>query len=323
MDQIASLPRPIHQCVMPTMKIYERLLLANADNIRSTKYETFTYGNHPRQTLDVYYPTNRRRSSISSSNTPVLIFLHGGGLVRGSKRLPLAGGLAHANLGHFFAEKLGYTTVIADYRLIEHGARFPSGGEDLALIVDWVRESLSKQDGYSAIDLFIMGNSAGGIHLSTYAFAPDFATSRSKVTGRDPEADISLRGIVLLSVPFNYRKAHASHSDALNTYFGDLEGNSPQGLMKAALLQDPDNVLPNVRILVLTGSLDPEEEILGPNREFLEEWSQLDEESREAVTVEVMEGHNHISPPLSLGTGIEREEAWGLQVGEFLEALRS
>lgn len=324
MNQLAGIPRNIGPSVMPTMKAYDPLLRANAAAIRSTRCETFTYGNHSRQTLDVYYPTKKRRASVLSSNNPVLVFLHGGGLVAGSKTIPLADGLAHANVGHFFAERLGYTTIIPDYRLISHGARFPSGGEDVARVVDWVRETMTRQDGYQNIDLFIMGNSAGGIHLSTYLLAPDFAASRAKVTSYDLEAPVSLRGVVLLSVPFNFQKADPSRAKVLTDYFGDdVQAKSPHGLLKAAMLQDPDNVLSNMRAMILNGALDPDDEILGPKEQFLSEWDDLDPDSREALTVEMMEGHNHISPPLSLGTGIEEEEAWGYQVGGFLNSLRS
>lgn len=323
MDQIANVSRRVPDCVAPTHQAYARLLLANAEAIKSTKCETFSYGSHPRQTLDVYYPTNRRRSSISSSSTPVLIFFYGGGLVRGAKRLPLADGLAYANVGHFFAEKMGYTTIVADYRLMEHGARFPSGGEDMAQVVDWVRESLTRQDGYSDIDLFIMGNSAGGIHLSTYAFAPDFEASRRKVITSDPDASTRLRGVIFLSVPFNFKHANPERSDTLRAYFGDIEANSPQGLLRSAMMRDPDNFLTNVRAMVLNGTLDPDEELLIPMKDFLAQWEELDEESREAVVVDMMEGQNHISPPLSLGTNIEREEKWGHQVAEFIESLRN
>lgn len=246
-----------------------------------------------------------------------------GGLIRGGKILPLADGLAHANIGHFFADKLGYTTIIPDYRLMSHGARFPSGGEDLAQVVDWVRETMTHQEGYQNVDLFIMGNSAGGIHLATYLFAPDFANSRNKIMTQDPEASLALRGVVFLSVPFNFRQADAGRAEELKEYFGDIEANSPQGLLKAAMLQDPDNVLCNVRAMILNGSLDPEDEILIPKKEFLDEWAELDEGSRQALTVEMMDGQNHISPAFSLGTGIEREEAWGHQVGDFLDSLRS
>lgn len=323
MDDIANVSRSIAESIPPTQKAFAPLLLANADAIKSTKRETFSYGSHSRQNLDVYYPTTRRRTSTSASNTPVLLFFYGGGLVRGAKQLPLGDGLVYGNLGHFFAEKLGYTTVIADYRLMEHGARFPSGGEDVAMAVDWVRESLTKQDGYSNIDLFIMGNSAGGIHLSTYAFAPDFESSRAKVITSNPDASTRLRGVIFLSVPFNFKQSRPDRSETLNAYFGDIEANCSQGLLRAAMLKDPDNVLNNVRAMVLYGSLDPEDEILQPMEDFLNEWKSLDEESRDAVVVVEMEGQNHISPPWSLGTNREREEKWGYQVGDFIESLRN
>lgn len=326
MEGLQSLPRSISGSVQQTFQIFEPLLLQNADAIRSTKRETFTYGGHPRQTLDVYYPTQaKRRPSLAAANIPVLIFLHGGGLIRGSKTIPgFADGLAHANVGHFFAERLGYTTIIPDYRLMSHGARFPSGGEDLSKVVDWVRETLGRQDGYASIDLFIMGNSAGGIHLATYMLARDFTIPRKKVMTMDPDVSVALRGIVLLSVPFNFRQADPSRSDVLKKYFGeDVHANSPQGLLKSAMLRDPDDVFPNIRIMVLNGTLDPEDEIMDPRSEFLQEWEELDEDTRAAVTVEMMNGHNHISPPLSLGTGKEGAEAWGYQVGSFLDSLRS
>lgn len=324
MDQIANLPRSIAESVLPTVQAFEPLLRENAAAIRSTRKETFPYGNDPRQQLDVYYPTERRRPSMSSSSTPVLIFMYGGGLVRGDRTLQMADGLPHSNIGYFFAERYGYTTIIPDYRLISHGARFPSGGEDLSLVVDWVRETLSRSDGFGNIDLFIMGNSAGGIHLSTYLLAPDFAASRAKVATRDPDTAVALRGVVLLSVPFNFRQAHPSRVEILQTYFGEeIEARQPQGLLRSAMLQDPDNVLLNVRAMVLNGTLDPDDEILDPKTEFLSLWKEMDEDSYNSLTVEMMEGQNHISPYLSLGTGLDREEAWGRQVAAFCDSLRS
>lgn len=325
MEGLRSLSRNIGKSVQPTTKIYAPLLLKNASAIRSTKCETFTYGGHTRQKLDVYYPSRmQRQQSPASKNVPVLIYLHGGGLVVGSKNLPgFADGLVYANLGHFFAEKLGYTTVIPDYRLISHGARFPSGGEDVAKVVDWTRETLSRQNGYSSIDLFIMGNSAGGIHLATYMFAPDFAASRKQVMSMDPEPPVSLRGIVMLSVPFNFRQGDPSRADVNKAYYGEDSATlSPQGLLRTALSKNPDSILSNVKVMVLNGTLDPDDEILDPKKEFLQQWEDLDKDSRAAVTVDMMEGQNHISPGLSLGTNIDEEEAWGFQVGSFMDSLR-
>ena len=157
MDALQSIPRSIAESAGPTVKVFEPLLRAQAATIRATKIETFTYGNHERQKLDIYYPSQTRRPSISSASKPVVVFVHGGGFTRGSKTLEFADGLAHANIGSFFAERYGYTTIIPDYRLISHGARFPSGGEDIALVIEWVKNSLTHNDGYQDIQLFIVG----------------------------------------------------------------------------------------------------------------------------------------------------------------------
>ena len=35
-----------------------------------------------------------------------------------------------------------------------------------------------------------------------------------------------------------------------------------------------------------------------------------------------LKGHNHISPPLSLGTGVKEEEAWGFELAEWVSEVR-
>ena len=347
MDHLPELGTSIAEVAPPTFKLYAPLLIANGDSIRSTKHKTFQYGPHERQALDVYYPTTSSTRSPSTaahekkSETPILIFLHGGGLVRGAKTLVeppgYAQGLAHANIGHFFADQTGYVTVVPDYRLMQHGARFPSGGEDVALVVEWVSANLASNTGGGrgkATPLFIMGNSAGGIHLCTYLFAPQFAASRRRILvegggsdNNDGGSGLVLKGAILLSVPFHFRAALASRSEVLRGYFGDrIEEDSPLGLLKTARQKidggetgDTDSL----DLLVLNGTLDPENEILEPKRAFLDEWERsASPEARKAVTVEMMQGQNHISPPLTLGTGIDKEEAWGHQVARWIEGLR-
>ena len=165
--QLPALGKAIGEVVMPTFKVYASLLIANESAIISTKRTTHQYGKHDRQQLDVYYPS---KPHTRNGRRPVLTFLYGGGLINGAKQIPgLANGTVHANVGHFFAEKFGFTTVIVDYRLMSHGAKFPSGGEDLSLAVDWICEN-KPGDGEEPIDLFLMGNSAGGVHTSQFLF---------------------------------------------------------------------------------------------------------------------------------------------------------
>ena len=106
MDQLPALGKSIQNIVQPTFKIYDPLLKANAETIRSVKKETFTYGSHERPQLDVYSPPTPSRIN---GRHPILMFEYGGGLIQGARTLPPFDGLVHANVGAFFALKFGYT----------------------------------------------------------------------------------------------------------------------------------------------------------------------------------------------------------------------
>ncbi|CAJ2512196.1 Uu.00g052110.m01.CDS01 [Anthostomella pinea] len=319
MDQLPAFGKKIEEIVMPTMKAYAPLLQRNADFIKSVKKETFTYGSHERQQLDVYSPLEAK---ITNGRRPVLMFEYGGGFVNGAKTLmPMPDGLVHANIGAFFANHFGYTVVVADYRLMSHGAKFPSGGEDIALAVEWICEN-EPGPGSEPIDLFTMGNSAGGVHLSTFLLHQSFSKTRRKVlTGNKTR----LRGAVMLSVPFDFNLAPAYRSEILKSYFSDIEANCPLGLLRTAQekVESIDFVNAGAKVLVLSGELDPDNDILIPRDNFVDEWLHMGENDyRVSLAVDSMPRHNHISPFASLGTGIEEEEAWGCQVAAFCDNIR-
>lgn len=322
MEQLSGLGRAIHEVVQPTFGLYAPLLQANADRIKSVSRKTFKYGPHERHELDVYYPSEPK---FINGRQAILLFEYGGGFVQGDKQVALLpGGLLYGNLGAFFALSAGYTVVIADYRLIRHNAKFPSGGEDIALAVEWIAEKGVSQGGLAneAIDLFIMGNSAGGVHLSTFLLHPDFAQARRKITRGH---DTRLRGVIMLSVPFNFTSTYKGRAETLESYFGDIHANSPHGLLQTVRAggSAPDFLTGGTRVLVLSGELDPEDEILQPRDDFVKEWLQMtDFDSKTALAIDSMPGHNHISPALGLGTGVEVEEAWGYQVAAFCDNVR-
>jgi hypothetical protein len=307
MDQLAELGTEISRVLSRTFELYVPLLLKQADSIKSTKRESFSYGKFQRQRLDVYTP-----STPTSADKKVLIYLYGGGMVRGDKILPnIPEGLVYANIGHFLAERLGCKVVIPDYRLISHGAKFPSGGDDVALTIQWVQDNIANHAA-KPLDLFLMGNSAGGIHVSTYLFAEDFASSRQEMLGQ-AATRLKLQAAVLVSVPFHFQQALPSREEMLHEYYGnDIAGRCPFGLMKAAKTSGALSAMKEVSFLTLTGTLDPQDEIVVPNEDFVKEWT------GDNLMTRSMQGHNHISPFMSLGTGIKREEEWGEQVVTFL-----
>jgi acetyl esterase/lipase len=257
------------------------------------------------------------------------MFFYGGGFVQGHRTLPIPtlDGLVHANVASFFARNFGYTVVIPDYRLLSHGAEFPSGGEDVALAVKWVSENIDKlgvvgEEAKHDVDLFVLGNSAGGVHVSTYLFHDQYKEMRANVLGI---GSTRLRGVVMLSVPFSYDQLEdEAQRDVLEKYFGAVERNCPVALMQDAYRSQQgelDFVKSKTRILVLNAEWDPKDEFLGARDKFVREWSSRGgAASKDTLIIDSLARQNHISPFLGLGTEIENEEAWGCRVAKFCEA---
>lgn len=110
------------------------------------------YGPHERHRLDAYLQPG-------AGPHPVVVFVHGGGHVRGDK----AGGGLELLLP--FAARAGYTVVSLDYRLAPE-FRHPAQVEDARLAVRWVRANGARL----RIDprrLAVAGASAGG-HIATF-----------------------------------------------------------------------------------------------------------------------------------------------------------
>jgi acetyl esterase/lipase len=147
MGQLPPLGRAIQHVVVPTSEIYRPILSANATAINATARETHTYGAHPQHQLDLYIPSPEAPKPKAGRPRPIFVFVDGGGFVNGDKVFPrMPEGLVYKNVGCFFAEKLGFETIVMDYRLIEHGARFPSGGEDVGGVLEWIERHYGRSE---------------------------------------------------------------------------------------------------------------------------------------------------------------------------------
>ncbi|TGJ85442.1 hypothetical protein E0Z10_g3298 [Xylaria hypoxylon] len=312
MDKLPSFGRGIGEVLIPTFGAYEDLLKAKEADIRSARRETHSYGPNPRQVLDVYFPDQQ-----PSAPQTVLVFLYGGGFFSGARvNEGYAGGLVFGNLGRFFTSKFGVTVIVPDYRLLAHGAKYPSGGEDVKLVVDWVKESLASREGYQSINLVLLGNSAGGVHVTTFLIDPAFEAARDKLITQGVKGPaVRLRGAICLGTPFHWGDAH---DEAIRAYLGEetVFENSPLGKLQAVIKQGSASQLSKVKVLIMVSELDPQF-LLETAEEFKQIWQGGD------IEIQILEGHNHISPQLGLSTGIEREEAWGVQVAEFLKSCTS
>ncbi|KAK2694803.1 hypothetical protein QWA68_005348 [Fusarium oxysporum] len=315
MDQLSSVPSSIAESIEPTLKIYLPLLNKNSTAIKSTLRKTLSYGPNHRNNLDIYYPANKP----TGAGCPVFIYTYGGGFTRGDRASE--DHLLYQNLGHFFAEKCGFVTIIPDYRLVPE-ARFPSGGQDIEMVLKWLIENNGKIGGSHPRPLFMMGNSAGAVHLCTFLLHPSFAELRGKITSNSDTCPLQLKAAVFCSMPTSFRNPLPYLAPVLATYYGQtMEQDCPLGLLEACNKdKNISNVAPGVQFLLLYGSLDPEDEILACNKEFIELWRSGQESTGVELEVQVMEGHNHISPPLALGTNISREEVWGFDVAGFCNA---
>jgi triacylglycerol lipase len=144
-----------------------------------------------RTTSDIPYgPAERHRLDVFAAQDggpprPVLLFVHGGGFVGGNKSTP--GSPFYGNVGRWAARN-GMLGVAMTYRLApEH--RWPSGSEDVSRAVQWLRDN-SASHGGDPERIFVMGQSAGAVHVAGY-----IAREHSSDEGWRPAGAILVSGL--------------------------------------------------------------------------------------------------------------------------------
>ena len=186
------------------------------------------YGAADRNLLDVFMP------ETASAARPVLMFVHGGAFVVGNKRVP---GTPFYDNVMLWAVKNGSVGVNVTYRLAPKSA-WPSGAEDLATAVQWVSDKIGERGGDPA-RIYLMGHSAGAVHVATYVSHPEF----HKVKGGGLAGAILVSGIYdLTATPL---------ADSQLGYFGAdpsryVERSSLQGLR-----------MTKIPLMIAAAELDP------------------------------------------------------------------
>ena len=231
------------------------------------------YGPADRNLLDVFTP------ETNSSARPVLIFIHGGGFVAGNKRNP--GSPFYDNI-MLWAVKNGFVGVNATYRLAPQFV-WPAGPEDLASVVQWVSEKVAERGGDPA-RIFLMGQSAGAIHVAGYVSHPEF----HKVKGG------GLAGAVMVSGLYDLTASPAG--DAEIAYFGAdpsryAERSSLQGLLAT-----------KIPLMVSAAELDPPR--------FVEQYELIKQASCKRASgcahAYMLPQHSHISEVYAINTADQR-----------------
>ena len=222
------------------------------------------YGPHERHRLDLYRPQ-------STSSAPILIFLHGGGFLKGDK-----GGdqsWPNANVGRMAAQA-GFMGIVPNYRLAPDHP-WPAGPEDVASIIAWTKSNAA-QHGGDPSRIVLMGTSAGAVHVAGYF-------------QRHGTTDI--RAAILLSGLYGYTPL--DERDTL--YYGDpalYPDRMPLEVVASTTLP----------IFIACAQHDParfQQEFLGLMQDRLNRHGAM-------PRAMIVSGHNHYSLPMHLGTSDRR-----------------
>lgn len=165
---------------LPAVAALYEPLLAEQDRSGVRCHVDLIYGDHARHRLDVYQP----EGTPPKQGWPVVVFLHGGGFVRGNKE-------HRANIGWYLAQQ-GFVTVMPNYRLAPE-SKWPCGPEDVVGVWRWVQEHGAAYGG-NPDGVVLMGESAGAAHVAAAALRSEWQPDGWRI-----------RGAVLLSGPYNAR----------------------------------------------------------------------------------------------------------------------
>jgi triacylglycerol lipase len=164
------------------------------------------YGSDPLQKLDVFAPDGAKGKAL-----PVLLFVHGGGFVRGDKH-----GEFYPDNITLWAAKNGMVGVNIDYRLAPKDP-WPAGAKDLASAIAWTKANVARYGG-DPNRIVLFGHSAGANHVADYAAHPEV---------RGAEAS-SVEGVVMLSPAYS-----TTPGARPNAYYGqDADLGSASGQIK-------------------------------------------------------------------------------------------
>jgi arylformamidase len=226
------------------------------------------YGPDPRNRLDVFRKGQPARA-------PVLVFVHGGGFVMGDKTTP--GSPFYDNIGQWAALQ-GWVGVTMTYRLAP-AHRWPSGPQDLAHAVTWLRANIGAYGG-DADAIFLMGQSAGGAHVAAYVSHGEFHHQGSP----------GIAGALMISGIYDPATQPA------NPFSGAYYGDDPAVRTAARSI---DGLLGSrVPLLFTVSELDPQD-FQDQAMQLAQAWHQR---KHTYPPLEYLAGHNHISPVQSVGS---------------------
>jgi acetyl esterase/lipase len=187
------------------------------------------YGSDPRNVVDIFVP------ETGAAGRPVLMFVHGGGYVRGTKHAP--GSPFYDNV-MVFAARHGMVGVNVEYRLAPQFP-WPAGVQDMGAAVRFVNDQIASYGG-DPNRVFLMGHSAGAGHVAAYVSHPEFFGPKGS----------GLAGAIFSSGP-SYVLTPDDHSESTLAYFG---ADSARYAQRQAL---PGLIKTDIPFMFSSAELDP------------------------------------------------------------------
>jgi triacylglycerol lipase len=234
-----------------------------------------SYGPEERHKLDLF-------AKAGIAGAPIFVFVHGGGFVMGDKHTE--GSPFYSNVGDFAARQ-GWLGVTMTYRLAP-AHPFPAGAEDLALLVQWLRDNVAQYGG-DPDKIVLSGQSAGAAHVASYV-----AHKRFHVADHG-----GIAGAVMMSGI--YDTLNTTANDFHRAYYGEERTMWGPASMQAGLINS------EIPLLFTISEFDPKDFQLAAEGEF--------------APVHLLTGHNHLSPATCLGSGeTEVEELVAEFVGRIV-----
>jgi triacylglycerol lipase len=232
-----------------------------------TQMKNLSYGPRPQQKLDLYFPDQGFEEL-----GPVFIFLHGGADTGGDKVLAGTDDLVYSNVARM-AARVGGVGINANYRQMG-GSKWPAGAQDVRALIEWTRAHVAAHGGDPA-SILVFANGEGALHLATYLFDQTL----------QPVSGPGIAGAILASGTL----APDATSKLVRHYFGKDTTHLPLNLV------DSYQGKP-VPMMLWSAELDPVESGITELKD------KLCRKAGTCPTYVRLEGHNHVSPVMSLDT---------------------
>ena len=204
MTEYNAIRRPMHDratqrgLVVAVLAMFA-LMVSIASSQAMRTYDGITYSSGLK--LDVHVPENARRG-LFSRKLPVVLYIHGGGWVKGDRKRVFS--------QPAWLTSRGYVFVAIDYRKVPQ-TTIDGQVRDVTAAIDWVRRNIRRYNG-DPNRVVLMGHSAGA-HLSALVAAQGRAQG--------------LRGIVANDVQAYDLLAYATKRGSIGPMFGTAFTNEP------------------------------------------------------------------------------------------------